>query len=458
MKKINNTPITCQLCNKQETIHTFRSHLRWNHKEWNSDKYALQFGEFRPKYILNQLKKDSSNLICLICNEKMNNQSQLMHHLTKKHKDITKEEYTINYVLEKKRPVCACGCNNYTEFLPSWKDDNGEERYFRKYIKGHWDWIKPGYFEHTHNSKMKIREARIKILQQGNFFQKISEDEIELQNFIKSYIPENKIEFNNRELLHGKEIDIYIPELKLAIEYNGVYFHSDKFKSKTYHSDKTKECNDLGIRVVHIWEGDWKYKQDIIKSNLLNIIGKTPNKIYARKCEIREVSSKECIEFLTNNHLQGNCNSKIRIGLYYNNELVSIMTFGKYRKSLGKIAQVNEYELLRFCNKLNYTIIGGASKLFNYFIKNYNPVKILSYANRDWSNGNLYKILGFKLLNITEPGYWYYKGRIKYNRFNFRKDILVKQGYDVNKTEFEIMDSKGYLRVWDCGNFKFEWN
>jgi hypothetical protein len=134
------------------------------------------------------------------------------------------------------------------------------------------------------------------------------------------------------------------------------------------------------------------------------------------------------------------------------------MTFGKYRKSLGKTAQINEYELLRFCNKLNYTIIGGASKLFNYFIKNYNPVKILSYANRDWSNGNLYKILGFKLLNITEPGYWYYKGRIKYNRFNFRKDILVKQGYDINKTEFEIMDSKGYLRVWDCGNFKFEWN
>jgi len=133
------------------------------------------------------------------------------------------------------------------------------------------------------------------------------------------------------------------------------------------------------------------------------------------------------------------------------------MTFGKNRRNLGiRITNDNEYELLRFCNKLNTTVIGGASKLFKYFITKYKPHQIISYADRCWSTGNLYLTLGFILENKTVPNYIYFdKNLNRFNRFNFRKDILVKKGYDKSKTEFEIMDELGYLRVFNSGNLKF---
>jgi hypothetical protein len=133
------------------------------------------------------------------------------------------------------------------------------------------------------------------------------------------------------------------------------------------------------------------------------------------------------------------------------------MTFGKLRKNLKQTHIDDNYELLRFCNKLNTNVIGGASKLYNYFIQNYKPKRIISYANRDWSLGELYIHLNMKQLLHTTSGYHWYKSKIRYNRFNFRKDILVKQGEDKSKTEYEIMTKNGYYRTWNTGNLKFEW-
>jgi hypothetical protein len=159
---------------------------------------------------------------------------------------------------------------------------------------------------------------------------------------------------------------------------------------------------------------------------------------------------------LDENHIQGKVGSSINVGLYYNNVLVSIMTFGKKRKSLGNKTIINdEYELIRFCNKLNTSIIGGASKLLNYFIKTYNPNEIVSYADRRWSKGDLYQKLGFKRIKNTNPNYFYIINKKRKNRFEFRKDLLIKEGFDANKTESQIMDERGILHIYDSGSILF---
>ncbi len=229
------------------------------------------------------------------------------------------------------------------------------------------------------------------------------------------------------------EIDIYLPELKLGFELNGLYWHSEKFVDKNYHKEKTNYFKEKGIRIIHIWEDDWINKNEIIKSQISNLIGTTKNKIFARKCEIREVNLNECRDFLNNNHTQGYVNSKIKIGLYYNNELVSLMTFNQFEEIDNNL----EWNLNSFCNKLETIVIGGASKLLSYFIKTYSPKKIVSYADLDWSQGNLYYKLGFNLINESKPDYKYLCNK---NR--------------VNKSNLNIFESID--KIWDCGKLKFE--
>jgi hypothetical protein len=279
--------------------------------------------------------------------------------------------------------------------------------------------------------------------------------EIQLQEFIKENY-NGKIILNSRNII-SKELDIYLPELKLAFEFNGLYWHSELYKEKNYHLNKTEECKKNGIQLIHIYEDDWNYKQDIIKSMILNKLNKNTNKIFARKTEIKEIDDNKLVrEFLNENHIQGFVGSSVKLGLFYENELVSLMTFGKRRVAMGKkITNNDEYELLRFCNKLNTNVIGGASKLFKYFINNYKPKEITTYADRSYSNGNLYNQLGFEYIGKTEPNYYYIIDGIKHHRFNFRKDKLIKEGYDKNKTEYQIMSDRGYYKIYNSGNLKF---
>ena len=280
-----------------------------------------------------------------------------------------------------------------------------------------------------------------------------SQKQKDIEFFIRK-INDNSL-ISDRKIINPYEIDIYLPELKLAFEYNDVYWHNELNKPNDYHKMKSDLCEEKGIQLIHIWEDDWLYKQNIIKSMILNKLNKTPNKIYARKCVIKEVDSKNSKEFLNQNHIQGFIGSPIRLGLYFNNELVSLMTFGKKRLFMKSSSYEGEYELLRYCNKLNTSVIGGASRLFQYFLKNYNPKQITTYADRSYSNGNLYKQLGFKFVHKTEPNYYYVVGDLRKHRFNFRKDILVKNGYDSNKSEHEIMMKRKIYRIFNAGNLKF---
>ncbi len=250
----------------------------------------------------------------------------------------------------------------------------------------------------------------------------------------------------------GLEIDIYLPELNLGFEFNGLYWHSNKFKEKNYHLHKTNYFKDNGIRIIHIWEDDWVFRRKIVESQILNLIIKSSEKIFARKCVVKLVDVKETRKFLDDNHIQGFVNSKLKLGLYYNNELVSIMTFDQFEGR--KKMEEGGYNLSRFCNKINTNVVGGASKLLNHFIKNYNPSRIISYANKDWSVGNLYYLLGFENVGGNGPDYKYIVDGKRVHKSNYKKSKLDIRGKSI--TESDQMKINGVNKIYDCGKIKFE--
>ena len=273
--------------------------------------------------------------------------------------------------------------------------------------------------------------------------------ECELRDFI-SDIYKGEIINNYRD---GIEIDIYLPSLKIGLEFNGLHWHSEIYKTKNYHLDKTNFFDKRGIRIIHIWEDDWDSKKVIIKSQIKNLIGVVDKKIFARKCEIREINDT-CKDFLNNNHIQGYIRSTIKIGLYHDNMLVSLMTFDNLegRKKMDQ----NQWNLSRFCSLINTSVVGGGSKILKYFIKKYNPMRIISFADLDWSKGFLYEKLGFKMISKLNPDYKYVVKNMRVNKQRFTKKKLVKMGHDINISESKIMRDLNINRIYGCGQLKYE--
>lgn len=274
----------------------------------------------------------------------------------------------------------------------------------------------------------------------------------ELQDFIKGLGIE--ILTNNRSVLKNRELDIYIPELNLAIEYNGNFWHSKlSGKDKKYHIEKTLRCEELGIQLIQILSSEWELKKDIVKSIIRSKLNSLDTVIFARKCVIREVSNKDSREFLTYNHLQGAKNSKVRLGLYFEDTLVSLMTFSNRQKDF-------DWELDRFCNKLNTKVVGGAGKLFKYFRDNYSGT-VLTYADRRYSTGDLYEKLGFKLSHASSPNFFYTKDYVTLeSRLKYQKHKLesILENYDPNLTEMDNMIKHGFDVIFDSGNLVFTYS
>ena len=277
----------------------------------------------------------------------------------------------------------------------------------------------------------------------------IKEKEKEFIKFIKLNYNGNLIQ-SYRE---GLEIDLYIPDLKLGFEFNGLYWHSEKYKENNYHLNKTNFFKEKGIRIIHIWEDDWDFKREIVESQILNFLKLYNINIFARKCEIKEINDAKIVrDFLDKNHIQGFCASVLKLGLFYNGELVSIMLFDHY-EGRKKMTQ-DEWNLSRFCNKINTRVIGGASKLLKYFINKYNVKRIISYADKDWSVGDLYHKLEFVKVSEIKPDYKYiFEGR-RVHKSRFKKSNLGIQGKNI--TERYYTNSIGINRIYDCGKIKFE--
>ena len=277
-------------------------------------------------------------------------------------------------------------------------------------------------------------------------FTKKSNEIHEITNCLKALSPQ----------LCNREIDVYIPSLKLGIEYNGLHWHSERLgKDKNYHLDKLNKCNEQGIKLIQIFEDEWVNHREICESKLKQICGLNTNpKIYGRKCEIREIPKKsEVYDFLDKNHIQGRTGFTIALGTYYNNELVGVMTFKKEKDDF--------WELNRFATDINHQCIGIGGKLFKHFIRNYSFIEIKSFADRRWTTdpkNNLYTKLGFEFDSFVPPTYWYYRdGEImRHHKFGFRKQILHKRyGLPLGLKESEMAERLGYTRIWDCGLIKY---
>ena len=288
-----------------------------------------------------------------------------------------------------------------------------------------------------------------------------SSGEAEIGNWLSknkiSYIKDNKI-------CEGKELDFYIPSHNLAIEFDGLYWHSEnKGKDKFYHANKTKMANEKGIRLIHIFEDEWIQHENICKSLLslyLNLATKT---IMARKCEIREITNQESKDFLDTNHLQGYTSATINLGLFYENELVLLMTF-KVPRFNKKI----QWELIRLCSKIDTRVVGGTKKLWAYFLKHYHPESVVSYCDRRWFQGNIYRELKFNFFQAAKPTYWYTDSDRRYHRSIYTKNKCIRYSLEVDPTftweglsQFtEKYMAKNILkmdRIWDCGQDTWIW-
>jgi len=284
--------------------------------------------------------------------------------------------------------------------------------------------------------------------------------ENELFDFIKTILPNDDVKRRDRTVLNGKELDFLIPSKKVAIELNGLYWHSEnggKLK-KHYHLNKLQNCAFHGIRLIHIYESEWNYKRDIIKSILKTTFGVAEHIYNARQCEVKEVDIAIKNKFLNDNHIQGEDRATIKLGLFTSSgDLISLMTFRKTSRFDKNV----EWELSRFVNKQNTSVRGGASKLFKHFIRIYKPRTIISYSDRRLFGGNIYQTLGFQFIGNTSEGYHYISKDYKhlFNRMGYQKHMLKDKldVYDEKASEWTNMQANGYDRIWDCGNSKWLW-
>lgn len=287
-----------------------------------------------------------------------------------------------------------------------------------------------------------------------------SKGELEMYEFIKTVIPTINVKSGDRTILGGKEFDVWIPEMNVAFEYNGVYYHSEGGHrySKYNILEKLLLAQEKGVRLVSIDEDEWKTKQEIVESRIRQILGKQQVVLYARKCKIREIDSATSRPFLDENHIQGADTARVRYGAFYEGELVGVMTFKA--TTMVKGGDGTTQELSRFSTKLNTTVVGLASKMFKRFITDYNPEQVISYSDNRWNTGAVYGLLGFIKESEGTPNYWYFSpgGMIRQHRSTFMKHKLVADGFDPNKTEKEIMDERGYIRLYDAGSSKWVWN
>jgi hypothetical protein len=267
----------------------------------------------------------------------------------------------------------------------------------------------------------------------------------------------------NVSLFEGStsEVDIYVPQKNIAIEYNGILWHSygttypnnaDRENITKYREQKKNiESAKLNINLITIFETEWLYKREIVKSILLSKLGVSDNRIYGRKCVVRTLTKNEKSLFYNENHIQGNCQSFYDVGLIYEGDIVCAMSFSK-----RKISKQSDVELVRFCNKLNTTVVGGFSKLFKFSL-DVLRCNIISYCDLRYSDGNLYKQNGFILKHVSPPNYFYTRDCVKLeSRLKYQKHKLVNtKSFDKNKTETDIMYSEGFRKIYDCGNLTF---
>lgn len=260
----------------------------------------------------------------------------------------------------------------------------------------------------------------------------------------------------NVRILEGKEIDFLLGDV--GIEIHGIFWHSSSpycnktvFRDPNYHLNKYALAKKQNIKLLQFFEDEWVYKRNAC----LNIIRSSAglnDTIYARKTTVKEISSTEAKMFCDAYHLAGGVFSKFNVGLFYNEELVLVMTFSKPRFETNK----DSWEIIRLCSKTGISVVGGASKAFKFFLKKCNPSKVISYSDNRVGSGNVYKILGFELERELKPGYFWVVNGKRENRMKYQKHKLKSsKNYSDSLSEKEIMFLDGHRIIYDAGHKKW---
>ncbi len=312
--------------------------------------------------------------------------------------------------------------------------------------------------KNTYNKFVKIADKLNTCLSEKTKDRFTSNAEKEIIQFLAKHGVKS---YKDRSILHGHELDIYIPDKQIAIEYNGNLWHTEGFgkKDRNYHITKLNLCNEKGIKLIQICDDEYIEHKELVLNKISHIVGVDIDKpkIYARKTKIKQIFTFEAEEFLEKYHIQGKTRATVHYGCYYNDKLIAVMSFKN-----GSIKNKG-WELTRFASDYNYVCCGVGGKLFKHFLKEYNPEKVFSFADRRWTvsvNDNIYTKLGYNIETILKPDYKYFKLRCHNNsrihKMSLNKKLLAKNyGLDIRLTESEMTRQLGYDRIWDCGLIKY---
>jgi len=304
------------------------------------------------------------------------------------------------------------------------------------------------YLEFECKSCGHINKKTLQAFERGSLCEKCyplsrSRFEIEICNFLEAEGVNFKA--SDRTVLNGKEIDILVSDYRIGIEANGLFWHSElnADKDRYYHLMKTENMLKNKYKLIHIFEDDWRDKQEICKSLILHKLGLTKRKVYARKCIVKELSKKEEIDFFNKTHINGFAKSRKCLGLYFKDELIAAMSVRiPYQKKYK-----DTIEIARFSTALNTAVIGGLSKLLkkiSAYAKKEKFLKVLSYADRLFGEGDGYKTCGFSYEGNTGLSYWYTDGRVRISRFS----VMSVDG----KSQKEVARERKLYKVWGCGS------
>jgi len=268
------------------------------------------------------------------------------------------------------------------------------------------------------------------------------------QEEIKDFLLENNIEFeyNTQKIINPKELDFYFPENNFAIEYNGLYWHTEEYLSKSAHRQKTDLCSEKNIQLFHVFSDEWKNKQEIIKSMLLHRLHKSPNKIYARRCIIKEVSVEERRNFFNKTHISGDTGARVCYGLYHDNLLVACLSLRVPMQNKN-----NKIEISRYACELNTNVVGGLSKLLKKakkYSKDNGFSGIMTYVDMRFGVGKGYEETGFKFKRDTVLDYWYTDWKQRFSRTKFKAQP--------GKSEKQVAEDDGVYKIYGCGSKVYE--
>ena len=434
-------------------------------KKTNLEKYGVKHS-FQNKEIQEKFKKTSL--------DRYGTEHPFQNkEVREKYKDTMLKKYDVEYPAQDKeiyKKMAQTFFNNYGVTSTSQFHINNFQNLTKDFLLN--NFVKNGFFlleECCEYFNISSLSTIIKFKKDNNIDipnkQNKTKTQQEIFNFIKGFYNDD-VKFNDRKIISPYELDVYIPEKNLAIEFDGLLYHSygkseyltfNNYleEDKNYHLRKTELCESKNIKLFHVFENEWinPVKKEIWKSKIKIELGFVDRKLNARDCIIKTINAQEIKSFLKLNHLQGYVSSSINLGLYYKDELVEIITFGKSRFNKNF-----DWELLRNCTKINTIVRGGFNKLLSYFKKNYKG-SIISYGNRRWTS-RLKNVYGNNLINISEPNYFYFtvKDFVLFSRQTFQKHKLKDklEMFDENLTETENMYNNGYRKIYDCGNLVYK--